>query len=235
MANKKTPQVTLDKSPASDQAAETKTTPKKKTPVSGLKTGSKATAVKAAPPRRVPLYAFSIELKDIKPRIWRKFFVPSNISLQEFNEVIFTVMGWDGYHLSIFNIGGEQYGDTEDDDDFLFSKRAKSLSKKLNKLGLGKGSRFTYEYDFGDGWVHSIKLLDMDFESNRPALKYGCYDGARACPPEDCGGPFGYMEMLEILADPNHEEYETMAEMVGEDFDPEAFDKVMLTEILNNK
>lgn len=51
-----------------------------------------------------------------------------------------------------------------------------------------------------------------------------CLAGRRACPPEDCGGVWGYMELLEVIKNPRHKEYEDMIEWVGEDFDPEEFD-----------
>lgn len=81
----------------------------------------------------------------------------------------------------------------------------------------------TYEYDFGDGWRHKIVLEKV--LSAEPGVKYPlCLSGKRACPPEDCGGIWGYEELLEIMKDPNHEEYEERMEWIGDDFNPEAFD-----------
>lgn len=90
-----------------------------------------------------------------------------------------------------------------------------------------RGFRFRYVYDFGDDWVHEILLED------RPAVdrnaKYPvCIAGERACPPEDCGGPWGYASLLEILANPKHEEYAECKEWAG-DYDPEAFSPAAAT------
>src|SRR5262249_38134478 len=90
-----------------------------------------------------------------------------------------------------------------------------------------KRPRIGYEYDFGDGWRHEVRL-EKALEPE-PKVKYPrCIDGARACPPEDCVGPWGYADLLEALADPRHPEHRDMREWVGGRFDPEKFsaDKV---------
>jgi hypothetical protein len=83
-------------------------------------------------------------------------------------------------------------------------------------------SKFVYQYDFGDGWNHSIVVEKVvrDTVLDGPM----CIDGARACPPEDSGGPWGYGEKLLALAAPD-EENEELREWIGDDFDPERFDK----------
>jgi len=81
-----------------------------------------------------------------------------------------------------------------------------------------------YEYDFGDGWTHNIVLEDI-LEKVKNTFYPVCIDGKRACPPEDCGGFPGYMNLLEVISDPKHEEYEDIVEWLGEEFDPEEFDK----------
>lgn len=79
-----------------------------------------------------------------------------------------------------------------------------------------------YVYDFGDSWEHEIRLEKI---LPREKRKYpACIAGKRACPPEDCGGIWGYEEFLEIIKDPEHEEYEDMLDWVGGEFDPEHFD-----------
>lgn len=80
-----------------------------------------------------------------------------------------------------------------------------------------------YEYDFGDGWEHQIlleKLLPFDDAQALPI----CVKGKRACPPEDCGGIFGYADLLRTLADPTDPEHQEMLEWLGGPLDPEAFD-----------
>ena len=85
------------------------------------------------------------------------------------------------------------------------------------------GDRADYEYDFGDGWRHAVVLEEISEKS--PGAQYPiCLDGARACPPEDCGGIHGYKELLVVLSDPMHEEYPSTLQWVGLDYDPAAFD-----------
>jgi len=79
-----------------------------------------------------------------------------------------------------------------------------------------------YTYDFGDGWEHSVTLEAI--LPQEPGLDYPrCLGGERACPPEDCGGTYGYAEFLAAIRDPEHEEHQSMLEWVGGAFDPEHF------------
>jgi hypothetical protein len=195
---------------------------------------------------KIPLYAFRVELKSIKPKIWRNFYVPSDISLAIFNEVIIRVMGWNGYHLFSFTIFDEEYYNPDtgnltigmdlftksepiDDEEF------QDLTKiSLDQLGLKKNNTFYYLYDFGDDWHHSLKVLSTDYVPTIPGTEFGCFGGERACPPEDCGGPWNYDSMLKILADPSHEEYEETMDFLEEDFDPEDFDPDEIHGFLQN-
>ncbi|MBI3554008.1 MAG: plasmid pRiA4b ORF-3 family protein [Elusimicrobia bacterium] len=88
-----------------------------------------------------------------------------------------------------------------------------------------------YEYDFGDGWTHTI-LVEKTLPPDDPKKYPLCLEGARACPPEDCGGVPGYEETLEIIADPKHPEHEERLEWLGEPYDPEAFDLATLNKKL---
>jgi hypothetical protein len=88
---------------------------------------------------------------------------------------------------------------------------------------MGRKTRFTYEYDFGDSWQHEV-VLEKTLEPE-PKIKYPrCIEGERACPPEDCGGIWGYAEFVEAIRDPQHENHEEMLEWGGGEFDPEGFD-----------
>ena len=96
---------------------------------------------------------------------------------------------------------------------------------KLNQVAPAEKFKFIYEYDFGDRWQHL--LLVEEILPPEPEICYPiCIKGKRACPPEDCGGVWGYGELLETLQDPNHPDHEEMLEWVDGDFDPEAFDLV---------
>lgn len=86
-------------------------------------------------------------------------------------------------------------------------------------------SKLTYEYDFDDGWEHLIEVQKITPEESEPGAKYPvCLDGKKACPPDDCGGIYGYYHMLEVLADPEHEDHIDLMEWLGGNFDSDAFD-----------
>ena len=94
--------------------------------------------------------------------------------------------------------------------------------------------RIAYEYDFGDDWLHDIvleKILPVDKNKKYPV----CVSGKNNCPPEDCGGIYGYTMMLEILKQPDHEEYESYIDWLGGSFDPQFFDKDVVNELLREK
>ena len=127
-------------------------------------------------------------------------------------------MGWQNAHLWSFELDGRSYGDVEDMDD-LGDPRTVTVGS------LPDGTVFRYDYDFGDGWEHDVRV-----EGHRTAEAPACLDGARACPPEDSGGPHGYARLLEILADPRHPEHRDAAEWLGRPVDPERFDPVQATQ-----
>ena len=181
--------------------------------------------------KEAPLWKLRIELKRAKPKIWREFYVPSDTTLHDLHELILRVMGWTGYHLYAFSIGGVEHINPEDDPGgrvLAGDSRNTPLARTfLNRLGLGRGDSFTHEYDFGDGWEHKLKVLDTDCQPKTPGQRCGCYAGEGACPPEDCGGPWGYAELLAALADPSHPEHGEMTDWVEEscgEFDPELCD-----------
>ena len=136
-------------------------------------------------------------------------------------------MGWEDAHLHAFKINRVNYG--VPDPDFPGDIR-NERNIRLDSVAKA-GETFIYEYDFGDGWLHEIQV-----EKESPiefGVKYPhCLAGERACPPEDCGGPFGYQQMLDAINDPNHPEHEDFLEWIGGDFDPEYFDLEQTNEIL---
>jgi len=167
------------------------------------------------------LFQFKITLLDIKPSIWRRIQVP-DCTLAELHEYIQAAFGWENYHLHQFEINGVEYGQPAshgDDFDMDEDETQVLLSKLLPKSA--KRSRWIYEYDFGDGWRHEVLFKGFP---NDPKTKYPlCLEGKRACPPEDCGGAWGYADYLAAIADPQHDQHEEMLEWRGP-FDPEAFD-----------
>lgn len=126
-------------------------------------------------------------------------------------------------HLHEFRIGNERFGQPDPMD--VLSGGPPTRSERTTRLFsvLGrKGAKAVYTYDFGDDWEHNISVEKV--LAPEPGLAYpACTGGNRHGPPEDCGGAYGYHNLLEILGDPNHDDPEEMREWVGEDFDPEAF------------
>ncbi len=175
------------------------------------------------------IYQLKITLKGSKPPIWRRIQVNSDITLHKLHKIIQIVMGWYGGHLHQFIIRGKYYGIPDPEIDFYDVKDERRV--KLNRLVSKEGEKFIYEYDFGDDWEHVIlleKILPPEPEKHYPI----CIKGKRACPPEDCGGIWGYEEFLKAIKDPNHPEHEEMLEWIGGDFDPEEFDLEYVNEIL---
>lgn len=166
-----------------------------------------------------------ITLQYTQPSVWRSVQVPADIRLDKLHDVIQVVMGWADSHLHAFYINGENYGPASDVLDMSDERKA-----RLGDIAK-KGSRLLYEYDFGDGWAHEIKVEKiLTAESGMPYPL--CLDGARACPPDDCGGPPGYQNLLGILGDPEHPERDDMLDWLGGEFDPEAFDLEQVNKLL---
>ena len=163
------------------------------------------------------LYEIKVELKGIEPAIWRILKVPSSTSLLRLHRVLQRVMGWTDSHLHLFEVDGKLWGKPSTDWDI---EVLDSRKMTLDKIFTEERTSFLYEYDMGDSWRHQITLLGT-VEGEE---KLACTAGARACPPEDCGGTMGYYALLVALSDPDHEDHDTMLEWVGGKFDPHAFD-----------
>ena len=164
-------------------------------------------------------YQFRVDLAETDPPIWRRFVVPSGITLHRLHLILQEVMGWTNSHLYSFRIGVEEYGEPDPDNEVYFKN---SKRTKLKRLHITKGSAFLYEYDFGDTWIHRLvveDILEPDSSHRHPV----CLAGERACPPEDCGGPFGYARLLGIISNPGHEEYQDMVAWLGGQFFPATF------------
>jgi hypothetical protein len=168
------------------------------------------------------IYQLKVELAHIEPVIWRRFLVPSIVSLHRLHLILQDVMGWTNSHLYQFKIGEKEYGEPDPDDESNKLNIINSRKTKLNRVIPPKGSIFIYEYDFGDGWIHNITVEDV-LELSGKARYPICLDGERACPPEDSGGPFGYPRLLAIAANPDNEEYEEIKNWLGRTFRPSLF------------
>ncbi|MCF8371858.1 MAG: plasmid pRiA4b ORF-3 family protein [Bacteroidales bacterium] len=168
------------------------------------------------------IYQIKISLIGSKPPIWREVLVPSNILMPDLHDVIQITMGWSNSHMHQFVKDRQFFGPPLDDDDWG-SDTIDYNKYKLDLFLKKEKDKLVYEYDFGDSWRHDIvlqKILPYDAKQPLPF----CIKGKNNCPPEDCGGVWGYADMLEILKDPKHEEYDDYLDWLGEDFDPEYFD-----------
>ena len=166
----------------------------------------------------VDIYQIKITLKGCKPPVWRRIQLVSTINMAKLHQILQEVMGWGNRHMHQFHIMGECYGDVSSDNEVLDEKKIK-LCQAIACL---KG-KFIYEYDFGDSWEHEIRLEKII--SAEAGVRYPtCIAGKGACPPEDCGGIYGYANLLDIIQDPENPEHDEMNEWLGKEFDPEAFD-----------
>lgn len=182
---------------------------------------------RARPPRRpkrrgpAAAYQLKITLKGSKPPIWRRLLLRSDTPLPEVSDVLLAAMGWQNYHLHQFVVAGEYIGVPDEDDWTEVTDEAKL---RLDQIAPAVGSRFDFEYDFGDSWEHQVlleKVLPLEPGGTYPR----CVTGRRACPPEDVGGLWGFYDsFLAAIRDPAHPEHAEYLEWAGGAFDPDAFD-----------
>jgi hypothetical protein len=168
-------------------------------------------------------YVLRVNIADSRPKIWRKLRVPENCTLGDLHKILQVAFGWENSHMHSFTVNSIQYGmpleDMGFDDEFDIVDEDTVC---LSQLDLQPKQKFTYLYDFGDSWQHEItvsKIVPIGAE-DKESMGPCCLDGERAGPLEDSGGIWGYEEMLEVLKDPGHKDYEDIHEWAG-DFDSE--------------
>lgn len=163
-----------------------------------------------------------ITLEEIHPPIWRRVLVDETSTLADLHSIIQQVMGWTNSHLHQFTIHGECYDPNPEDED-MHTEAKDEHDYTISQLMSYKVKKFDYDYDFGDGWRHTIIFEHIDPKD--PAKKYPlCIQGERSCPPEDVGGPHGYLSMLIILRGPKSAEKDRYIEWLGGSFSPDEFD-----------
>jgi Plasmid pRiA4b ORF-3-like protein len=168
------------------------------------------------------VHRLKVTLRGSKPPIWRRFEVPSDVTLARLHAIIQLGFGWEDCHLWVFETLSGRYGSSDPDLEIRSAE-----SRKLSEVADWPGDKFRYEYDFGDGWEHDIVVEAV--QPAEPGVVYPrCIAGRRACPPEDCGGIRGYYKLLNTLANPRHESHEQILRWLGisspADFDPDRFD-----------
>ncbi|TQJ21159.1 pRiA4b ORF-3-like protein [Micromonospora sp. A202] len=182
-------------------------------------------------PRQI--FQLKMSLAGVRPPVWRRVLVPAGYTLDRLHRVVQHAMGWRDCHLHSFEIDAVQYGDPDPDGELALHDE---LDVRLDAV-LGKGSRFSYTYDFGDWWEHDLVVEDAltaDPDERYPV----CLDGERACPPEGVGGPLGYQVLLDdptVPADPADlvsPGHGLLHEWAGSSFDPSRFDPDQTTTLL---
>lgn len=167
------------------------------------------------------IYQLKVTLQDIDPPIWRRIQVWDDTTLDGLHRTLQTVMGWENCHLHEFLIDRRIYSVPDPDDAMYERKVIDERRKRLRDVVSRVGTRLVYVYDFGDDWRHDLQLEAILLPD--PDQQYSCcVAGERRGPPEDVGGPPGYQDYLEALANPKHEEHETWLQWRGR-FEPEAF------------
>jgi hypothetical protein len=175
------------------------------------------------------LYRLKISLKETKPVIWRRI-ETMDVTLEKLHELIQTAMGWTNSHLHQFEIAGIRYThprfmENDFDESGAVGYQGIRISDLVSKHGAKL--RMGYEYDFGDGWLHEVVLEQIT--EPEPGVKYPrCIDGARACPPEDIGGVYGFADYIKAITNPDHSQHDEVLEWYGP-YDPAQFDASQAT------
>ena len=173
------------------------------------------------PPAVARLYLLHVQLAEIEPHVWRRVAVPGPHTLQGLHGILQAVMPWQDYHLYQFEISGTRYEDPNPDDRDPSVPDPRAFT--LDQLALPQGSRFQYTYDFGDDWLHDLTVEGV-VPLPRDVMLPVCLGGARAAPPEDCGGIGGYAELIAAVRRPQSAAAREFREWLGRVYDPEELD-----------
>ncbi len=185
------------------------------------------------PTKNKQIFQIKVTLDNIKPVISRKVLVESDTNLESFHYIVQSVMGWTDSHLHQFI--KDQVFYIADDEGFDSDRTVNYIDKKLklNDLLSEEKQNIQYEYDFGDSWRHTItleKIVEAELGKKYPI----CIQGQNACPPEDCGGVWGYQNLLEVIKNKKHPEHNDMMEWLGGEFDPKFFDIEEVNKLLRS-
>lgn len=183
-----------------------------------------------------PVYQIKVTLEDIAPEIWRRFLLPASMTLDQLHKVLQVAFGWTNSHLHHFFDKDNRFYEPPNPypNPFGDAPPADSRKTRLAEVLPRAESALRYEYDMGDSWMHFIWLEKILPDAGGAQLPC-CVDGANAGPPDDCGGPPGYADLLDVLADKRHAEHRRMREWVGGAFDPAAFDREAINRKLKPK
>ena len=176
------------------------------------------------------VYQLRVDLKGAKPPIWRRILIDASGNLYDLHCAIQNAFGWYNAHLHGFSQGYTYFGIPNDELDF--HKTIDERKTLIKDVLVAIGDTLNYEYDFGDGWEHQIKLEKTPAKVSEKKLPV-CIKGKNACPPEDVGGLWGYYDFLDVINDSSHPDHAEMAEWIGaETFDPAWFDIEEVNEMM---
>ena len=170
--------------------------------------------------KRPAAYQVHIQLAEIEPPVWRRVIFSSGMTLHELHRAIQILFSWYDYHLYEFEYEGRRFAWPDPE-----AEAEDSTQVRLADLKLRSGSAFKYTYDFGDDWLHILEIERIRVRHEEGWLPW-LLEGERRGPPEDCGGPMGYMELLASMRTPLEDLSDNdrgRAEWAGLDFDPDEF------------
>lgn len=172
-------------------------------------------------------YELEVSLKEIRPRIWRRFLLPATATFADLHEAIQDSFGWGNYHLWEFRKPGRRgsaIAGVPDEEAFAEERVPDAHTVKLSRFFKGPSEACQYTYDFGDDWLHDVKLVRKVEEP--ASFRRRLVAGRRACPPEDSGGAGGYFRCVQFLEsgkDPYGESAAELREWIG-GWRPDQFD-----------
>ena len=182
------------------------------------------------------IYQIKVTLLGTKPPIWRRLLVPASMTLAKLHDVLQTAMGWAGGHMHEFRTADRHFGIPDPEDRSMGMQVENERSIRLSSVLRSAGTKLIYTYDFGDNWEHAVVLERLLPAQLSLDLEYPiCIDGRLACPPDDCGGIPGYYELIEALADPEHDRHEEISEWISDGFDPQDFSVENVNRMLSPK
>jgi hypothetical protein len=170
------------------------------------------------------VHLLRVTLLDVTPPVWRLVRVPSALTLSGLHAVVQIVMGWEDIHLHEWRAEDRSFGPPDEED---WGEEMEDESTAVLAEVAPADSVLHYDYDFGDGWEHLIEVVAIEpYDATVPPV--AVLDGARAAPPEDCGGPRGYEHLVDALADPDDPEHDDVVAAFGDAFDPDEFDRAAI-------
>jgi len=166
------------------------------------------------------IHTLKVTLRDVSPPVWRLLEIPSEMTLGDLSGALEWAMGWEGYHLHVFTADGTAYWPRGNDD--RFDDYEDETRHQVGDVLPRSGMTMKWEYDMGDSWSHEIVVQSIAPASPGVTLPH-CIDGSGACPPEDCGGAWGYADLVDAVGDGDHPRHGEAVETLGEGYDPSHF------------